>query len=508
MKQQVTIGLMAALLLALNVITSQGAMLFDGDGSDEPGFVAPHVGPAPPPPAQISSGESLIPYPGPPVTPQARSEKKKPPQPPVMFTKIKSERGLLDWAARPNDLNNLLKSMKDMIDVSFTAEAKSFAEIDDDPEKNPILYRSGHFHFTLSAAERARLRKYLLNGGMVIFNAGMGSKPFYDSAMQEMKAMFPEVPVQRLANDHPIFHSYYDLGQVQYRSGVRKAGYTGNAPWFDGVTINCRTVAVISRWGMDIGWDAVDDDSLQGYSVEHAQKLGINILSYATAQRAWSKNVAHAMEFIDKDRATVGKMSIAQVVYDGEWKTRHAGISVLLRQFNQKTEVPVKFGRVELRLSDPKIFDAPLLYITGHEDFQLTAQEISNLRQYLNNGGLLFAEACCGRKGFDQAFRREIRKVLAGETLAKIPSASDIFSIPNKIGSLPVTPALAAQLGNKSTVAPELMGIQKDGHYIVIYSPYGMAGGWEVSPDPYSHGYDAAGSLALGENILMYGITQ
>ena len=86
-----------------------------------------------------------------------------------------------------------------------------------------------------------------MKGGMIIFNTGMGSKPFYDSARRELQAVFPEVPVQRLAADHPVFHAYYDLNQVQYRQGVRAAGYHGNEPWFDGVTIDCRTVAVISR---------------------------------------------------------------------------------------------------------------------------------------------------------------------------------------------------------------------------------------------------------------------
>ena len=110
-------------LSALGAAVAHGYMLFPGDGSDEAGFVAPKVGaPPPPPPAHMSSGESYIPYPGPPAAPQSRSEKKKPPTPPVMFTKLTSPRGPLDWATRPNDLNNLLKSMKQMIDINFVCE--------------------------------------------------------------------------------------------------------------------------------------------------------------------------------------------------------------------------------------------------------------------------------------------------------------------------------------------------------------------------------------------------
>ncbi len=494
--------------LCLTTGTVNAQWIFSGDGSDEPGFVAP-VKPEnpPPPPANIASAETFIPYPPPPVTPQSRSEKKNPPTPPVMFVKIKSQYGLIDWASRPNDLGNLLKGMKKNIDVNFALECKSLSEVSTNPEHNPILYRSGHFHFALTPAERQRLREYLLSGGMIIFNTGMGSKPFFDSARKELAAIFPEVPLQRLASDHPIFHSYYDIGQVKYRSGVRQAGYPSNEPLFYGLTIDCRTVAVISRWCMAIGWDAVEDDSLQGYSMDSARKLGINLLSYATSQRAWAKTATHAMKFVDTDSTQAGKVSLAQVIYNGEWKTRHVGLPVLLQQFNHRTDIPVKFELQELKLSDPKIFDAPMLYITGHETFQLSAPEIRNLRDYLKKGGFLLAEACCGRRGFDAAFTREMKKVLPEYPFTKIPADAQLFHLPNAINTVGVTPALSSQMGGKTTIPPKLLGIEIDGHYAVIYSPYGMCGGWEMAQNPYAFGYDDAGALSIGENILMYAIT-
>ena len=505
MKKLLLIVGSAALITGL----AQGYMLFKGDGSDEPGFVSPHLGPPPPPPAaHIASAETFIPYPGPPAQPQARSEKKNPPNPPVLFCKLKSEYGPTDWSARPNDLNNLLKSMKGMLNVNFSMEVRSLAEIDTNPEHNPILYRTGHFHFQHSDAERKRLREYLLNGGMIIYDAGMGSKPFYDSAKEELAAIFPEVPTQRLSADHPVFHAYYDLDQVQYRSGVRKAGYKGNAPWLEGVTIDCRTVAVVSRWGLGIGWDAVNDESIQGYGIESAQKLGINLVSYATAQRAWARQLAHAMELVDANANTAGKVALVQVIYDGEWKTRHKGLSILLQQFNQKTDIPVKFNLAERKLSDARIFDAPVLFMTGHENFELSAAEIQNLRRYLQNGGMLFAEACCGRKAFDAAFRREMAKVFPETQLVALPAGASIFSLPNKIQNVGITPALMAQMGNRSMIEPKLEALDIKGHHSVIYSPYGLAGGWEMSQNPYGYGYDEAGAMALGENILLYAVTQ
>jgi hypothetical protein len=61
---------------------------YAGDGSDEPGFVAPpRAKKLPPaPPRVVSSAETFIP--GGCTTPMARTEAKRPPQPPTLITKL------------------------------------------------------------------------------------------------------------------------------------------------------------------------------------------------------------------------------------------------------------------------------------------------------------------------------------------------------------------------------------------------------------------------------------
>jgi hypothetical protein len=121
---------------------------------------------------------------------------------------------------------------------------------------------------------------------------------------------------------------------------------------------------------------------------------------------------------VSADKTLSGKMSLVQVMYEGEWKTRHKSLSMLLHQFNRRTDVPVQFNLKDMKLSDEGIFNSPLIYMTGHEDFRLSEAEVKGLRDYLQRGGTLFAEACCGRRGFDQAFRRELRRALPDATLA------------------------------------------------------------------------------------------
>jgi hypothetical protein len=66
---------------------------------------------------------------------------------------------------------------------------------------------------------------------------------------------------------------------------------------------------------------------------------------------------------------------------------------------------------------------------------------------------------------------------------------------------------LAAQL-TKASIPPVLEGIEVEGHYAVVYSRFGMAGGWEISQSPYAIGYNDSGAIKLGQNVLMYAITQ
>jgi hypothetical protein len=411
------------------------------------------------------------------------------------------------WNATPNDVNNLMKSMKNMIGVSYKTQVASLEEVDVDPARNPILYRSGHYNFTYTDAQRKRLREYALAGGMLVYNTSLGSAPFYRSTVRELAAIFPEQPIQRLTSDHPVFHSYYDVDHVQYCPGVRKSGFVGNEPWFDAVEINCRVVALVSRWCMAVGWEDNVEPDFQAYEPSSAKKLGVNIFSYSSAMRAWAKSQAQAIKFVDRPDSSSDKVAMVQVVYDGIWKTRHAGLSVILQTFNQKTEVPVKYTIKEARLTDPAIFNAPLLYLTGHEYFTLQKSEAEQLRKYLENGGFLMAEACCGRKGFDLSFRQLMTAVFPSSPLKSIPQDNAVFKNPNDLQRVGVTPMLQQAIGS-AVMQPRLEGVEVNGHYAVIYSPFGMAGGWEMSQSPYAKGYDDVGSQRLGQNILMYAVTQ
>ena len=81
-----------AICSALAVTLCAGTLLA-GDGTGEPGFVPPprELKKPPAPPRVASSAETVLACCCCPVTPMSRTEAKKPPQPPVLITKIKEE---------------------------------------------------------------------------------------------------------------------------------------------------------------------------------------------------------------------------------------------------------------------------------------------------------------------------------------------------------------------------------------------------------------------------------
>ncbi|MFA4944320.1 MAG: DUF4159 domain-containing protein [Lentisphaeria bacterium] len=465
----------------------------------------------PPParPAQFSGGEGLPPLPLPAV-PLRRTEKKNPPRPPVLVAKIAAGQAA-DWAMNPGDVENLLRWMAENLKVHFSSINLPLERIPENPKDVPVLYRTGHQAFEFTPEIRRQLRDYLLKGGTLVFDTCHGRGDFFFSALREMQTLVPERPPYRLTAGHPLFNAFTEIKDFNYRADARQAGANPADPGIIGIDIDCRTAVFLFRWDASSGWDNRADQEMKacfGYSVETARKLGANLMAYVTAEHSTAVPLSRALQFADASPEKSGKFLIAQATYGGRWRTREAGLSMLLNVFHEKTKTPVRFATEALPLTSPRLSEVPFLYLTGHDAFRLTAAEQAGLRQYLQRGGILFAEACCGREEFDRAFRRELAAALGGAELQPLPATHPLYQYPNRITSVQPRPALAKRVGATGRMAPRLFGLNLNGSLAVIYSPDGLACGWELAECPYCRGYAPPDALNLGVNILSYAILQ
>ena len=456
-----------------------------------------------PPPAQVSSSESTIPLPLPAVM-QKRQEKKNPPQPPVLLTKIKTD-DAEDWARTPDDLKGLLEWMSREVNVHFTANIKSYRELSTDPTQNPVIYRSGYKAFKLSDREIAHLREYVMNGGTVIFNPLVGHPNFYASALEAAQQILPDRPPYRLRMDHPVYHSFYEISRVAYNQRRVTDGLAEPYPHIEGVDLDNRTAIFISRWDLSMAWES-NKGATWGYSETDARKIGANIICYTTAMKDAGRSIGKSVELVNSSKQTASKFRVGQIIHDGPWKTRTAAFPMLLNQFHTTTGAPVSFELRDVSLKDSSVFECPFLYLTGTTDFQFTETERANLRRFLTNGGVLFAEASEGRTTFDAAFRAEMAQILPGRQLGPLTATHALFQQPKPITKVKARPALALKKGNQIELSPEMYGIEVNGTMAVIYSPYDLSAGWERAVAPYAVGYEAADSTALGVNVLFQAV--
>jgi hypothetical protein len=474
--------------------------------AETPGGARGMCGPPPPPkPQRVAGGESAKP-PGNasklPCAPTRRTEKKMPPAPPTLVAKL-SYGDNQDWSTDRNDVFNLLRIVGEQYQTPFRAIVVEFDNYTFNPQETPVMYMSGHNPFKFDSAKRRLVRDFIEGGGTLMIDSCCGSKPFAESAKSEIRNMFPDRNFKRLALDHPVFYSHNVIKTVEYAPTVKDA--PGNEPYLEGIDFGCRTAVFFSPYDLSCGWDYHSHPQGERVGIEDAVKLGVNMLTYALVNRKQGEVLSRTRAFTDATEESRGKIVLAQVKYEGDWNRHVAATSNLLADLDKNFPADVKYGRTDMALSDPGVFSYPVLYMTGHDDFKLSEAEVAGLRKYLEGGRTLLSESCCGRQSFDDAFRREMARVLPGRSLAVLPAAHPVFSVGYDLQKTPLPDHL--KQNHPGHDYPLLEGIDINGAAAVIHSRYGLSCGWEEEDCKYCKGYDSQTAIRLGVNALGYALT-
>jgi len=135
------------------------------------------------------------------------------------------------------------------------------------------------------------------------------------------------------------------------------------------------------------------------------------------------------------------------------------------------------------------MLQAPIGYFNGHEAPTLNSEGKARLRDYVEQGGVIVAEACCGRREFDRGFRALMKEVFPEPELDLHPLAEDHAVWRSKYRLDPA-------------VHP-LFGIEHGCRTVVLYSPDDLSCYWnQLENTPGNPRVRAA--TALGQNIVDY----
>jgi len=160
---------------------------------------------------------------------------------------------------------------------------------EDDVYNWPFMYAVEVGYWSLSDAEAAQLREYLLRGGFFMCDDFHGTVE-WENFMAGMKKVFPERPVVDLDNKEPIFHVLYDLENRFQVPGMQYVvipphhlyEYDGYVPRWEGIYDDKGRVMVAICHNMDLGdaWENSDDPAYPERFSSLAYRIAMNYFIY------------------------------------------------------------------------------------------------------------------------------------------------------------------------------------------------------------------------------------
>jgi RNA polymerase sigma factor (sigma-70 family) len=136
-----------------------------------------------------------------------------------------------------------------------------------------------------------------------------------------------------------------------------------------------------------------------------------------------------------------------------------------------------------------ELLGAPILFINGHKAPEFAPGDKVKLREYVDRGGFILADACCGSAEFDAGFKALMKELFPDEPDPLRPLAGDH----------PIWKS-------RNLLMPEihpLWGVSRGGWAVVVYSPTDLSCYWnQVTHTPANPAVIRA--IKVGQNVVDY----
>jgi hypothetical protein len=365
--------------------------------------------------------------------------------------------------------------------------------------QSPIAYFNGHQSPSFTQAEEELLREYIEQGGFILAEACCG-RPEFDRGFHDLMArLFPDTPLKPLAAEHPIWHAHYLVKP-------------GEPFQLEGIERGCKTVVVYSPRDLSCIWESNQFGAGIGQA---AFRLGANIVAYATGMELPKPRLTPPQVIRDDaegKRVPRGYLKVVQLRHEGDWQPAPRAMRNLMIHLQDDLRLPVAVKTEAVQPSQESILDFKFLYLHGRGAFNFgsDARALENLRADLQTGGLLFADACCGKKAFDTAFRDFAARLFPGKKLEPIPESDELFG--KDLNTEPIATVRCRREASDNTgpdrgyqnVPPALEGIKLDKRWVVIYSKYDIGCALEKHQSSDCLGHDYPSALKLGTAAVLY----
>jgi hypothetical protein len=205
------------------------------------------------------------------------------------------------------------------------------------------------------------------------------------------------------------------------------------------------------------------------------------------------------------------------------WATdfRDSELNLSLR-LQQLTTLKVNPEPIVLRLTDPKLFDYPFIYIIEPGGLLFRPDEVPALRRYLLRGGFLLVDDFWGKDEYDN-FYNEIKRVFPDREPEEVPLEHEIFHCVYDLKEKPQLPSIHAAWQGRQTGAiweyrqdsdtskPDYRAIYDDAGRIMVFICHNtdLGDGWEREGEDswYFEEFSVKKAYPMGINIVTYAMT-
>ena len=427
-------------------------------------------------------------------------------------------KGIIDWNRKHNDARNLTefasRELFNGLPLSwqvYDPRRRAYEKPQDILDEvgvlvqSPILYLNGHHPPRLSGQQQEIVKKYLEEGGFVLAEACCGAEEFSTGFRELLRKLFPNSELKPMTPDHPIWRAYFAVPPTEF-------------PQLECLELGCRTVVVLSPVPLAGFWDEAKYMPRGKGAVknrgEQAFRLAGNIIAYATGMEPPKQRLTFTRIVDDRlvDRSPPqGFVQPAQLQIPGEPPPAPAAMRNLMAHLRDAARIDVVLKTEAIPASDPELFKYKFVYMHGRKRFQFSETEIENLKANLQSGGLLLADACCGKPEFDQAFRTLMAAMFPDRKLEPIPLDDDLYS--GKLGGAAIrTVKRREKAGGDGAdsgfrdLPPALEGIKLDGRWVVIYSKYDLGCALEGHKATDCLGHTRESALTLATAAVLYAL--
>jgi hypothetical protein len=429
--------------------------------------------------------------------------------------RLKSKGERTDWNNDRNDARHLVEfTGRELFErkpmgwqIFNAAEADPGRKADDlaaELLQSPVAYFNGHLAPDFSDKEKDMLKTFASNGGVLFAEACCGSKEFDKGfrALMKDRHLFPDHELMELDGSHPIWTASGKF-PISARERSRFPLY--------GIQSGCKTVVIYSPNDLSCRWES--NQYADKGDNELAFKIGANVIAYATGLVPPKPRLTRAEVAPDassEPKVPRGYLKVALLVHDGDFNAAAQAMPTLMGELREKSGLDVALKSEEVSPTKADVANYKFLYMHGRKNFAIASDKLGDLRFNLEHGGLLFADACCGSKAFDDSFRKFLGNVWPDGKykLEPIPVTDELYGKDLNGKAIKAVQCRHETAGKRDTkyqeYEPFLEGVKIKGRWAVIYSKYDIGCALEKhkSPDCLGHDYDSA--VLLGRAVVLY----